>query len=46
MTTEEGTSRPVGQGASAGMWTGIFSGFSVALNGMVGLEYHPLGVEH
>ena len=35
----EGLSWFVGPGASAGIWTGNSSGFNIALNGMVGLEY-------
>jgi hypothetical protein len=35
----DGLSWFVGPGASVGLWTGDFSGFNIALNGMVGLEY-------
>jgi hypothetical protein len=35
----EGFSWFVGPGVSVGMWTGAYSGFNVAINGMVGLEY-------
>ena len=35
----EGLSWFAGPGVSVGMWTGGYSGFNVAVNGMVGLEY-------
>ena len=35
----EGLNWFVGPGVSAGVWTGSASGFNIALNGMIGLEY-------
>ena len=35
----EGLNWFVGPGVSAGVWTGNASGFNIALNGMIGLEY-------
>jgi hypothetical protein len=35
----QGMSWFVGPGFSVGMWTGAYSGFNVAVNGMVGVEY-------
>jgi hypothetical protein len=35
----DGLSWFVGPGAAVGVWTGNYSGFNIALNGMVGLEY-------